>query len=317
MPQSDIISRDVTPRPRISSPQVFTKISEIQEWRHSIQSTVCVGFTPTMGALHEGHATLLRAARARSDFSVLSIFVNPTQFGPKEDLSKYPRTWEHDLKVAAHEGVDIIFAPSPEELYPHGYSTFVEELELSQPLCGQFRPGHFRGVTTIVLKLFNIVQPHLALFGMKDAQQFFVIEKMVRDLNLKVVVEGIPTVRESDGLALSSRNVYLSKDERERAPLLYKTLLKIKAALKEPLKKPLKKEPLKDGFDPIIDLLPYTQSLEKEGFRVQYLECLPLKTGLQTELQTKIQTRQSYLIAVAAYLGQTRLIDNVILSDSL
>jgi len=284
-----------------SLPQVITSVPAILAWRRAIQGSV--GFVPTMGALHEGHATLLRNLRPRCDVSVLSIFVNPTQFGPKEDLSKYPRTFEEDLKIAAREGVDVVFAPSPSEIYPPGYSTFVEETQLQQPLCGKFRPGHFRGVTTIVLKLFNLIRPQLALFGLKDAQQFFVLEKMVKDLNLDLTIEGVPTVREPDGLALSSRNAYLSHEDRKRAPMLYQSLQMAKDSL-------LKMGTMEGSTPPIREVLETSiRFLETREFRVQYLDCLSLP-GLETESQ--VRPDQSYLIAVAAYLGNTRLIDNII-----
>jgi pantoate--beta-alanine ligase len=255
-----------------------------------------------MGALHEGHATLLKQVRSRCDISVLSIFVNPTQFGPKEDLSKYPRTFEADLAIAAREGVDVIFAPTPEEMYPSGYSTYVEEEIASQPLCGKFRPGHFRGVTTIVLKLFHLIQPNLALFGLKDAQQFFVLNKMVRDLNLDVQVIGVPTIRESDGLALSSRNVYLTHEERQLAPLLYQTLISAKNRLLK-----------SSGAEDIGSVLTSSiEALENQNFQVQYLQCLSLPDLKPTH--AGVLPGAPHLIAVAAYLGKTRLIDNIILS---
>jgi pantoate--beta-alanine ligase len=165
-------------------PELIRTVQEMRHWR--AQRDGVVGFVPTMGALHRGHAQLLRELRPVCESSVLSIFVNPTQFGPQEDLAKYPRTFDEDMKMAQAEGVNAVFYPDAREMYPDGFSTYVEETQISQPLCGRFRPGHFRGVTTIVLKLFQIVQPNVALFGLKDAQQFFVIEKMVRDLNLPI-----------------------------------------------------------------------------------------------------------------------------------
>jgi pantoate--beta-alanine ligase len=286
-----------------NSPQIFTTIAEITDWRRKARGQI--GFVPTMGALHEGHATLLRQIRSRCDTSVLSIFVNPTQFGPKEDLSKYPKTFERDLEIAAREGVDFVFAPSPTEMYPFGYSTFVEETSRSLPLCGKVRPGHFRGVTTIVLKLFNLIRPDLALFGLKDAQQFFVLKKMIQDLNLGIRVEGIPTVREKDGLALSSRNAYLSGEEREKAPQLHQALLRIKENLKT--------HPSGASFTRSLEQT--EKDLNAQGFQVQYLECLeipelkPLKDG------DPIDPTRPLCIALAAYLGKTRLIDNIILNE--
>lgn len=277
-----------------------------------------VGFVPTMGALHAGHADLLRRMRARmsapGDRLVLSIFVNPTQFGPGEDLSKYPRTLESDLALARQCGVDAVYFPSPADMYPKGYSTYVEETALTGSLCGAHRPGHFRGVTTVVLKLFNLVRPDVAYFGLKDAQQFFVLHKMARDLDLDVSIEGIPTVREPDGLALSSRNVYLSPDERERAPAIYRELKRVAGATSRSIS---------------FALSQARERLSAQGFRVQYLEARALPgfepAGVMAAETLSAETptpeaptadgarAQPILIAVAAHLGPTRLIDNVIL----
>jgi pantoate--beta-alanine ligase len=187
-----------------------------------------VGLVPTMGALHEGHASLIRAARAETGFVVVSVFVNPTQFGPNEDLSRYPRPWENDLETCRQERVDLVFRPEPATIYPPGYRTFVEVTGLQDVLCGASRPGHFRGVATVVLKLFNLVQPHVAYFGQKDAQQVRIIQQMVRDLDVPVAVRVCPTVREPDGLALSSRNRYLDPDQRRRAVVLYQSLEEVR-----------------------------------------------------------------------------------------
>jgi len=183
-----------------------------------------VGLVPTMGALHEGHLSLLRAARAENDTLVMSLFVNPTQFGAAADLSAYPRDEERDLSLAREAGVDIVFAPSAEEMYPPGFQTWVEVTELGSLLEGAFRPGHFRGVATVVLKLFAIVRPDRAYFGQKDAQQVEVVRRMIRDLAVDVELRVLPTVRDADGLAFSSRNVLLSRDERERALALSRAL---------------------------------------------------------------------------------------------
>jgi pantoate--beta-alanine ligase len=176
-----------------------------------------VGLVPTMGALHDGHLSLVRAARERCDVVVASIFVNPAQFGPQEDYRNYPRNLESDARGLAEEGVDVLFAPTAEEIYPPDFQTYVAVQELSQPLCGKSRPGHFRGVATVVTKLLNIVQPGVAFFGRKDAQQGILIQQLVRDLNLPVEIVLCPIIREADGLALSSRNAYLSPDERQAA----------------------------------------------------------------------------------------------------
>ncbi len=280
-------------------PKVITSIQEIQKWRTSKESkSTQVGFVPTMGALHEGHATLLREARKQCQEVVLSIFVNPTQFGPHEDFSKYPRTFERDLEIATQEGVDVVFAPTASELYPQGYTTYVDENQLSQPLCGRFRPGHFRGVTTIVLKLFHLVQPNFAYFGLKDAQQFFVLSKMVRDLNLDLEMVGVPTVREADGLALSSRNVYLSPEERKIAPALYRHLIQVQNQLRE----------APETHRQILQNA--SQSLTTLGFQIQYFECLTLPEF--NPVQSTLHLKSSFLLAIAAYLGKTRLIDNLI-----
>jgi pantoate--beta-alanine ligase len=183
-----------------------------------------IGLVPTMGAFHEGHLSLFRAARAESDFVVVSLFVNPVQFTSGEDLARYPRDEAGDASVAEDAGVDILFAPDADELYPSGFQTWVDVEELGRTLEGEFRPGHFRGVATICLKLFNLVRPERAYFGQKDAQQAAVIRRMVRDLNVPVEIRVLPTVRDSDGLALSSRNVYLSYDERQRALALPRAL---------------------------------------------------------------------------------------------
>lgn len=271
---------------------------ELRAWRRSVDATV--GLVPTMGALHAGHAELLRRLRPRCEILVLSIFVNPTQFGLNEDLSKYPRTFERDRELAQSQGVDVIFAPDPAQIYPQGFSTYVEETKLSQPLCGSFRPGHFRGVATIVLKLFNLVRPEIALFGLKDAQQFFVLHRMARDLDLDVSVEAMPTVREDDGLALSSRNVYLSTEERAKAPELYRALT-------------VAAEQLRRTPERVSEILSQTQdALSCHGFKVQYLEFLSLPDLVVPPI---VSLDQPYLLAAAAYLGKTRLIDNVILNS--
>src|SRR5689334_12727243 len=183
-----------------------------------------VGLVPTMGALHEGHASLIRLARRQCGFVAVSVFVNPTQFGPKEDFTRYPRTLPDDLKLCEREGADLVFAPEPAAMYPPGFRTFVEVTELGEHLCGSSRPGHFRGVATVVLKLLNVVQPDRAYFGQKDAQQARIIRQMVRDLDVPTEVVVAPTVREPDGLALSSRNRYLDPAQRRHAAALYQAL---------------------------------------------------------------------------------------------
>ena len=199
-------------------------VRNVAEVRRELRDAPDIGLVPTMGSFHEGHLSLFRAARAESATVVASLFVNPSQFGPGEDLAGYPRDEKRDAALAAEEGVDLIFAPSREELYPSGFQTWIDVEELSKPLEGAHRPGHFRGVATICLKLFNIVRPARAYFGQKDAQQVAVIKRMVSDLDLEVEIRALPIVRDADGLALSSRNAYLSPQERERALLLPRAL---------------------------------------------------------------------------------------------
>lgn len=256
-----------------------------------------IGFVPTMGALHEGHLALIRACRKEKLFCVVSIFVNPTQFGPTEDYRKYPRNLKKDAKLAEKAGADLIFTPTAEQIYPTGYRTFVEVEKLSKRLCGKYRPGHFRGVTTVVLKFFNLIQPDNAYFGWKDAQQLIIIKKMAQDLNLPMEIIGVPTVREPDGLALSSRNVYLSPAERKSAPVLYQTLLQIKNDCEKrgkSLEKTLKAASSRLKENPLIKL--------------QYLEAVDLNT-----LEPPENTGNEILVAIAAFLGSTRLIDNIFL----
>jgi len=199
-------------------------VRAIAEMREALEPGRTVGLVPTMGAFHEGHLSLFAAAREECDAVVASLFVNPAQFGSGEDFDRYPRGEERDAKLAEEAGIDFLFAPSAEEIYPDGYQTWVEVEELSRVLEGEFRPGHFRGVATVCLKLFNIVRPQRAYFGQKDAQQAAVVKRLVRDLNLEVEIRVLPTVRDADGLAVSSRNAYLSPEERERALALPRAL---------------------------------------------------------------------------------------------
>jgi pantoate--beta-alanine ligase len=263
------------------------------EWRRAGKR---IAFVPTMGYLHQGHVSLLEAARTRGDVLVLSIFVNPTQFGPREDLSRYPRDLDGDLARARAAGVDVAFVPEPGSMYPPGYQTFVEVRELAQPLCGASRPGHFAGVATVVVKLFHLVQPHVALFGEKDFQQLQLIKRMVRDLDLPVDVVGLPIVREPDGLALSSRNAYLSADERVRALALQRGLCAARTLFQGGERDPAR---LVGAARAVLDGTP--------GVRLDYLELRDAETLAQVEGPV---TRGSVL-AVAAFVGTTRLIDNL------
>jgi pantoate--beta-alanine ligase len=256
-----------------------------------------VGLVPTMGYLHEGHMSLVRKARAENKSVVVSIYVNPTQFGPKEDLSKYPRDLDRDLAMLDKEGVNVVFFPADKEMYPAGFDTWVTVDNLTKPLEGDVRPTHFRGVTTIVAKLFNIVRPANAYFGQKDAQQALVITKMATDLNMNLKVMVCPTVREQDGLAMSSRNVYLNPEQRKAAVVLYKSLLTAKdlfaigeknaAVILEQMIALIQKEPLA---------------------KIDYVSISD--TNTLTELKT---IKQSALVSMAVRFGSTRLIDNIIL----
>jgi pantoate--beta-alanine ligase len=258
-----------------------------------------VGLVPTMGALHEGHAALIRAARSASGFVVVSIFVNPTQFGPKEDFAKYPRTLEADQKVCAEAGADLIFAPGVEEMYPANSFTFVEVAKLGDHLCGASRPGHFRGVCTVVLKLFNIVRPDRAHFGAKDYQQARIIKQMVRDLNVPVEVRVEPTVREPDGLALSSRNRYLSPEERAVAPRIQQAL---RAARGRALAGEIDGARLASALAAELSMIP--------GARVDYASIVDAET-----LQPLARLDRPAVAAVAVFLGTTRLIDNLLIAE--
>jgi pantoate--beta-alanine ligase len=259
-----------------------------------------IAFVPTMGYLHRGHVSLLEAGRHRGDQLVLSIFVNPTQFGPNEDLSRYPRDLDGDLDKARAAGVDLAYVPEPAAMYPDGYQTFVEVSELQKGLCGASRPGHFRGVATVVLKLLNAVQPHVALFGMKDYQQLQVIRRMVHDLDLGVDIVGMPIVREADGLALSSRNAYLSPDERRRALALSRALIVAREAFEN-------RTPSRTAVH-FVDIVRQTVHMT-EGVRIDYVELRDAET--LAPIDGKI-TRPAVL-AIAAFIGNTRLIDNQLL----
>lgn len=258
-----------------------------------------VGFVPTMGALHEGHAALVRAARAATDFVVVSVFVNPTQFGPKEDFAKYPRTLDADRKVCADAGAHLVFAPGVEEMYPAGAVTFVDVAKLGDHLCGAARPGHFRGVCTVVLKLFNIVAPDAAFFGAKDYQQARIIVQMVRDLNAPVDVRIEPTVREPDGLALSSRNRYLSADERAVAPRIQQALQAARARARAGEIDAVR---LESALHADLAAIP--------GARVDYTRIVDAET-----VQPVARLDRPAVAAVAVFLGTTRLIDNVSLAE--
>jgi pantoate--beta-alanine ligase len=255
-----------------------------------------IGFVPTMGYLHEGHLSLIRCSKRENDITVVSIFVNPIQFGANEDFGRYPRDFERDKSLCERENVDYIFYPSYEDMYPDGFQTYVEVAELSKGLCGDFRPGHFKGVATVVAKLFNIVCPDNAYFGKKDFQQLKVIQKMVKDLNFPVNVVGCPVVREPDGLALSSRNKYLSDEERESALYISKALFEAKRMFEDGITDP---NLLKEKVRQII-------SQAKHLKEIQYVEIVDSNT-----LKPVDKVKKSDVLAVAVYIGNTRLIDNI------
>ena len=254
-----------------------------------------IGFVPTMGALHEGHLSLIRAARRDNDIVVVSIFVNPTQFGPKEDLTKYPRPLNKDLALCRKERVDFVFCPKPGDIYPPDFSTYVEVKGLSEVLCGETRPGHFRGVTTIVAKLLNIIRPDILYLGAKDAQQAVIIKKMIADLNMPVRVKVIPIVRERYGLALSSRNLYLNKDERQDALVLFQALNLAKILIKD------RASDTKKIINRMRQLIK-----DKKSAKVDYIEIVDSRS-----LQPLKKVSGNCLIALAVWFGKTRLIDNI------
>jgi pantoate--beta-alanine ligase len=260
------------------------------------QAGKTIGLVPTMGALHAGHGSLIEAAVKECDFVVVTIFVNPTQFGPGEDLEKYPRTLDADIAYCEALNADLIFAPSGDQMYPQEQLTWVEVEKLTEGLCGCKRPGHFKGVTTVCAKLFNIVRPDSAYFGQKDAQQVIVIQRMVQDLNIPLKIQVSPIVREANGLAMSSRNQYLSPDERARAVCLYEALTQCK-------------EKIDAGRRDTADLTAQMKAhIEKNGGRIDYVEIVDVETLEQlNEIEGRV------LIALAVYIGKTRLIDNLLI----
>ena len=255
-----------------------------------------VGFVATMGYLHEGHLSLVRESIKRADRTVVSIFVNPTQFGPREDFREYPRDLKRDAEVLEKEGVDYLFAPDTEEIYPKGYKTYVEVHDLQDKLCGRSWPGHFRGVCTVVLKLFHIIRPDISFFGQKDAQQAIILRKMVKDLDLDVKIEVLPIVRDEDGLALSSRNTYLSPKER-KAALCLSSSLKAARSMIEKGEKDTRR--IIKAMRDIIEREPLA--------RIDYVEIVEME-----ELDPIPRIEQDALIALAVFIGSTRLIDNMI-----
>lgn len=266
--------------------------------RAARRAGLAVGMVPTMGALHEGHLSLVRAAKAQSDFTVVSIFVNPTQFGPGEDFSRYPRTFDRDRELLEEQGVDLLFAPAVEEMYPAGAVTSVTVAGIGDKLCGRSRPGHFQGVSTVVAKLFHIAEPDKAFFGQKDAAQVAVIRRMVRDLNFPVEIVVAPIVREPDGLAMSSRNVYLDPQQRKAALVLSRSLQQVQRLFAQ------------GEHDPAaLAACARAEFAAEPAVRLDYFEIVDPDT-----LDPPAQISQPVLAAVAAFVGRTRLIDNVILT---
>lgn len=277
--------------------QIFHTISEYRNWRNSLASDAKIGFVPTMGALHAGHASLIRAAASENTFTVVSIFVNPTQFGPKEDLSKYPRTLSEDVALAEKEGANIIFAPTPLEIYPESPTQMIFGIrDLDKKLCGASRPGHFNGVIQVVSLLFHIIQPHNAYFGQKDFQQFLIIKQLVKEQHFPIQIIGCPTQREADGLAMSSRNVFLNEIEREQARVLSMILFHLQQK--------------KADFDSIESMknFAHTTLAQYPLARLDYFEIL----SENNLAEIANLDSESYAHAfIAVFFGTTRLIDNL------
>jgi pantoate--beta-alanine ligase len=278
--------------------KIITSIVEMQSIADRFRREgKTIGFVPTMGYLHEGHLSLVHAARGSTEIVVMSIFVNPTQFGPTEDYGRYPRDIDHDSRLAKDAGTDILFIPQKQDIYPEDYDTYISIERMTQVLEGKFRPTHFRGVTTIVGKLFLIVKPHKAFFGQKDAQQYLVIRKMTADLNFDIDIVVIPTVREADGLAKSSRNIYLSPAERQQAPLIYRSLQLAETAIRHGERNA---ELLKEQIRSAVVMVP--------GIVIDYISAVETKT--LTEISV-LEPGSSVLLVVAVRIGTTRLIDNI------
>jgi len=281
--------------------KICRTISEMRAARHAAPSHgKTLGLVPTMGALHQGHLSLVRMAKAQCDVVVVSIFINPLQFGPSEDLAKYPRNFDRDRELLEREGMDFVFAPSVEEMYPAGAVTYVTVEGLSDKLCGRSRPKHFRGVTTVVSKLFNIVQPERAFFGQKDAAQCTVIRRMVNDLNIPVQVVIGPIVREPDGLAMSSRNAYLDASQRQSALVLHRSLQNVQERFDRGERRP----------HALIEAGKKTFAQEPT-VRLDYLEIVDPET-----LDPIEDLSRGALVAVAAFVGKARLIDNIVLAET-
>ena len=281
--------------------KVIIAIEEMKEITRRLRSQgKTIGFIPTMGYLHEGHLSLVRQSIKETDLTIASIFVNPTQFGPREDFTDYPRDLNRDIEILQSEGVDCVFSPSQDEMYPAGYKTYVEVHELQERLCGGSRPIHFRGVCTVVLKFFNIVCPDVAFFGQKDAQQAIILRRMVKELNLDVKIEVLPIIRDNDGLALSSRNEYLNSQEKKAALSLYHSLQRAK-------------EKIEEGERRVSILIQEMEKLIKRESlaRIDYVEIVDAN-----ELIPVKTLKKESLIALAVFVGKTRLIDNIMVEVS-
>ena len=279
---------------------IIMSVTEMQAFSDACRKQgKTIAFVPTMGYLHQGHAHLMQEGRKLGDILIVSIFVNPTQFGPGEDFEKYPRDWDRDAQLCASAGVDVIFAPTAEEMYPQGYQTSITVSQVSQNLCGVSRPTHFQGVATVVAKLFSCTKPHVALFGEKDFQQLAVIKRMVRDLNVDVRIIGVPTVREQDGLAMSSRNTYLNADERRSALSLSRGLARAR-------------ELFQQGERSALVLIGTVREIiEKETCAtVDYIKVCDIET-----LQDIDVISRPAVMALAVKIGKARLIDNIVLKE--
>jgi pantoate--beta-alanine ligase len=281
--------------------EIIASPSEMQHWsEHARRRGDTIAFVPTMGFLHEGHLSLMREGRKRASLLASSLFVNPTQFSPNEDFARYPRNFERDCAMMRTVPVDALFAPEPETMYPAGSQTWVEATEVTRGLCGDHRPGHFRGVTTVVAKLFNIVRPHVALFGEKDYQQLRAIERMVKDLNFNLEIVAVATVREADGLAMSSRNAYLTPDERQKALALSCALKAAGARFQAGARQAAE---LASAARAVLEGTP--------GVRIEYVEAVDAAT-----LAPMTTIERPVVVAIAAHVGKTRLIDNMVFSPA-
>ena len=280
--------------------KIITSIKEMIDISKSIREKgKTTGLIPTMGALHRGHLSLIRQARKDNDVTVVSIFVNPKQFGPKEDFKKYPRNLKQDVEFCKKEGVDLIFSPRSGGMYQKNYKTYVNVEGLSDCLCGKFRPGHFKGVATVVNKLLNIVNPYIAYFGQKDAQQSIIIKKMVEDLNMPVKIKVMPTIREADGLAKSSRNAYLNQNDRKDAAVLFQALMTAKKLINQ------------GNLESSSIIQKMRQRIsKKKSAKIQYIEIVD-----QENLKPLDKIKGKVLIALAVCIGKTRLIDNIIVRN--